>query len=76
MSNDDDICGICGKPGADKIPHPCHWPGEQLPETKYVHADCEKDECKRAFECLSSEDVTACLGQIRNGISNPRLWEK
>ena len=22
MDNNEDICGFCGKPGADKVPHP------------------------------------------------------
>jgi hypothetical protein len=44
-----DICGLCGKPGADKIPHPMHWPGERIPETDLVHGDCERLECEDAF---------------------------
>ncbi len=26
-----DICGLCGLPGADKYAHPMHWPGERVP---------------------------------------------
>jgi hypothetical protein len=22
----EDICGLCGEPGADKFAHPVHWP--------------------------------------------------
>lgn len=52
-SNEQDICGLCGGPGADKIPHPIHWPGEQEPQTELVHASCEADECMRAHAALS-----------------------
>lgn len=45
----DDICGLCGEPGADKYKHPCHWPGEQNPDGEFVHAECEQAECARAF---------------------------
>ena len=47
---EEDICGLCGEPGADKMPHPVHWPTEQIPETDLVHADCEKEECERAYK--------------------------
>jgi len=43
-----DICGICGEPGADKYAHPCHWPGEKVPDGPLVHAACEQEECARA----------------------------
>ena len=39
MSEDDDICGLCGEPGADKFKHPIHWPGEWIPDGKFVHAE-------------------------------------
>lgn len=48
VDEDDDICGLCGLPGADKIPHPIHWPDERVPSTGLVHADCEAEECARA----------------------------
>ncbi|MGB9154386.1 MAG: hypothetical protein WCD70_15005 [Alphaproteobacteria bacterium] len=54
-TNDEDICGLCGKPGADKMPHPLHWPGEQEPDTDLVHAECEQEECGRAHAELSDE---------------------
>jgi hypothetical protein len=44
----EDICGLCGEPGADKYKHPCHWPGEENPEGEFVHAECENVECARA----------------------------
>jgi hypothetical protein len=48
--NVDDVCGLCGKTGADKIPHPVYWPNEQPPQSEYVHSDCENEECQRAFD--------------------------
>ena len=42
--DDDDICGLCGLPGADKIPHPIYWPDERRPYTEYVHAEGEDAE--------------------------------
>jgi len=59
-----DICGLCGKPGADKIPHPVYWPGEQRPETEYVHAKCEERECKRAHAELSPQERKTFLRTI------------
>ena len=47
-TEDEDICGLCGLPGADKIPHPIRWPDDQNPGTPYVHAECEREECARA----------------------------
>ncbi len=47
--SEEDICAICGEPGADKIPHPEHWPGEFCPRSgELVHATCEAEECGRA----------------------------
>ena len=46
--DEDDICGLCGLPGADKIPHPVYWPQERRPDTDLVHAECEREECERA----------------------------
>ena len=47
--NDEDICGLCGGPEADKIPHPNRWPTEARPDTGLVHAECERNETERAF---------------------------
>lgn len=55
MMDDGDICGFCGKPGADKMPHPIRWPGEDAAGTKYVHAACEEAECRRAHSLLSDK---------------------
>lgn len=61
---DDDICGFCGLAGADKIPHPMRWPGEESAETKYVHAECEVGECKQAYWALTDEQRQAFLRTI------------
>lgn len=66
----DDICGLCGLPGADKVPHPCYWPGEQRPDPelgKLVHAECEQAECARAHAELSDGQRRAFLATIRYG---------
>lgn len=44
----DDVCGFCGLPGADKIPAPIRWPQENEAGTEFVHAECEAEECARA----------------------------
>ena len=61
----DDICGLCGELGADKIPHPVYWPGERRPDTEIVYAECEDEECKRAHAELSPEEREAFLRSIR-----------
>ena len=48
MENED-ICSLCGEPGADKLPHPVHWPTEIVPDSEYVHGECESRECERAY---------------------------
>jgi hypothetical protein len=60
-----DICSLCGQPGADKYPHPIHWPGEAVPESKLVHAKCEEEECRRAHAELTDEERRAFLETIR-----------
>ena len=50
---DDDVCGFCGLPGADKVPHPVRWPNECSAGTDYVHSACEAAECERAHADLS-----------------------
>ena len=58
------ICGLCGQPGADKYPHPIHWPGEAIPDTELVHAECEREECERAHAALSQRQRDAFLRSI------------
>jgi len=65
MNNEnEDICGLCGEPGADKYKHPVHWPGEQNPEGELVHSWCEEEECRRAHALLSDEERKAFLRSI------------
>ena len=64
---EDDICGLCGEPGADKIPHPCYWPGEQRPDTPLVHAECEHEECRRAHSLLSERQIRDVLDAVWRG---------
>ena len=65
ITAEEDICGFCGESGADKIPHPIHWPGEQTAGTEYVHAECEKNECKRAHSLLSEKQRIDFLVSLR-----------
>ena len=55
MEDDEDICGLCNKPGADKYAHPIHWPGERIPNGVFVHSFCEDEEFRRAHGALSDE---------------------
>lgn len=64
MGEQEDICGFCGEPGADKIPHPVRWPGEQSAGTELVHADCEQEECRRAHAVLSDREREQFLRSI------------
>jgi len=66
---EDDICGLCGDPGADKFPRPKHWPGEKVPNTALVHAKCEEEECRRAYadfySCVGDKGVDDFLRNIK-----------
>ncbi len=62
--SDEDTCGLCGEPGADKIPHPNYWPGEQRPDTEFVHAECEQAEQARAHAALSQEERESILRNL------------
>ena len=57
----DDLCGLCGEPGADKYHHPVYWPGEREPDGDLVHAACEQEECARAHAALSDQQRAAFL---------------
>lgn len=62
---DEDICGLCGEPGADKIAlwvgGGVYWPGERVPESECVHADCEQEETERAHSELSQDEIRAVV---------------
>ena len=62
LATDEDICGLCGQPG--KIPHPVHWPGEQVPDTELVHAECERIECERAHAAMTDEERKRFLRSV------------
>ena len=64
-TSDADICGFCGLSGADKVPHPVRWPGEESAGTDYVHASCETEECRRAHAVLSNDERRRFLKTIR-----------
>lgn len=61
-----DICGLCGQPGADKFAHPEHWPGERIPDGPMVHEECEKAECERAHHALNDQQRKDALRAIWN----------
>jgi hypothetical protein len=61
---EEDICGLCGEPGADKFAHPAHWPGERVPDEKLVHKACENEECRRAYAALSDKERREFLRRI------------
>lgn len=64
----DDICGICDKPGADKMARwtggGVYWPGEFRPETEFVHQECEHEETRRAHAALTQDQRDAALRNI------------
>jgi len=60
-AEEEDICGLCGQPGADKFAHPAHWPGERKPDGPMVHSECEQEECGRAHAALSPQERDAFL---------------
>lgn len=68
MEENDDICGLCGQPGADKMAlwtgDGIYWPGERIPETELVHADCEREETERAHAALTQEQRNVVLQDI------------
>jgi hypothetical protein len=63
-ADEEDICGLCGEPGADKVPHPARWPGERAPDTDLVHAYCEQEECNRAHGELTEAQREAFLRSL------------
>ena len=64
IEGEEDICGLCGLPGADKYRHPIHWPGERIPDGMWVHAECESEECRRAHAAMSDRERKAFLRTI------------
>ena len=70
-----DICGLCGEPGADKMAlwtgGGLYWPGETIPETELVHESCEVEETRRAHAALTQSERDAVLQAIRNAPPKP-----
>lgn len=64
MTESADVCGFCGLPGANKIPHPIRWPGENSAGTEYVHDTCEAEECARAHLNLTDKQRESFLRSI------------
>lgn len=64
MKDDEDICGFCGLPGADKIPHPVRWPNENCAGTPLVHEACEDAECGRASDSFQGQQRDAFLRSL------------
>ena len=61
----DELCFLCGQPGADKIPHPINWPGEQVaPFGGFVHQHCEQAETERAFNELDAQTRNRFLDRL------------
>ena len=69
---DDDICGLCGQPGADKMAlwtgGGIYWPGEEKPETELVHAECERAETERAHAALTQPQRDAVIREASGGV--------
>ncbi len=65
----EDICGLCGKPGADKMAAwtggGVLWPGEQRPDGEFVHQECEQAERERAHTVLTQEQRNAVLDGLK-----------
>jgi hypothetical protein len=68
MDDPEDICGLCGLPGADKMARwtggGVYWPGEIRPETEVVHAECEHMETARAHAALSPKQREAIIHRL------------
>ena len=64
----EDICGICGEPGADKMAlwtgGGVYWPGEFIPDTELVHHECEREETRRAHAALSQKERNQVIDSI------------
>lgn len=68
MDDSDDICGLCGQPGADKMAlwtgGSVYWPGETVPETEMVHQECEQEETRRAHAALTQAQREQFLDDV------------
>ena len=66
---EDDICGLCGEAGADKMAlwtgGGVYWPGETIPDTRMVHQACEEQETARAHGELTQAQRDAVLRSVQ-----------
>jgi hypothetical protein len=71
-STADDLCGLCGQPGADKMAlwtgGGIYWPGEERPDTEFVHAECERRETERAHAALTQPQRDAVIRAASGGV--------
>jgi hypothetical protein len=71
-ASDNDICGLCGQPGADKMAMwtggGIYWPGEHIPDAELVHAECERDETRRAHAALTQQQRDAVIRGASGGV--------
>lgn len=71
-STDDALCGLCGQPGADKMAlwtgGGIYWPGEERPDTEFVHAECERRETERAHAALTQPQRDAVIRAASGGV--------
>jgi len=72
----EDVCGLCGLPGADKIPHPQYWPTEQRPNTNLVHSECENEECQRAHQEFLQKYGGSGVDKFLNSIKESKIVKK
>ena len=72
MSDGQDICGLCGEPGVDKMARwtggGIYWPGEARPDTELVHQWCEQEETRRAHDALSQAERDAVIRYVSGGV--------
>jgi hypothetical protein len=69
---DEDICGLCGLPGADKMAlwtgGGVYWPGERKPDAEVVRAECEQEETRRAHSMLTQAQRDAVIRSVSGGV--------
>lgn len=71
VMGDQEECGLCGLPGADKVSkwvgggH--YWPSEAVPVSNVVHSECEERECEGAFLLDGVEHDGAPGNEARGG---------
>lgn len=72
MEEMDDVCGLCGERGADKMAlwtgGGIYWPGEIRPETEVVHAECEQAETARAHAQLTQAQRDSVIRSVSGGV--------